>query len=324
MYYLFLIREFMEANNRILPVISFVIPTKNRENVLICTLKAINKSAAFLDNFEVVVVDDEPTGKIVLPNDLQNVRVIKNTGKGVASARNLGAELSSSELLWFIDDDMLINEAALKRAIYLNSVYSNAVFNFNWEYPYELKEAIVKTPFGRYLKEIDFITMKGWCRYEYWNDHELFKTYSIAGATLLISKKNFEKVNGFDPSFPFAGFEDFDFSFRIRTNYIECYIEPAFIVYHNEINKTNLRGFLKRVQNNAITRRHAVSIGYVEQKIDFSNAKKNVFSILRYSEKLILFLCDFWPNIKVIDKLYFIICRILISLNNFKGYTSKW
>lgn len=311
-----------EVNNG-KPIISIIIPTKNRYDILIISLGELAKATANIHNVEILIIDDGSDSPIEVPKEFGNVMVFPNSGKGVASARNFGASKAKSDLLWFLDDDIWVNELALKRAIHLNATNPNAVFNFNWEYPPYLNELISKIPFGRFLQDINFTTMKGWCRGNYWNDYELFKTDWLAGATLLISKSTYNQVNGYDSSFPLAGFEDHDFSVRIKKAKIECYIDPLFLVFHNELNKTSLKGFLIRVKNNAVTRRHAVEIGHVDQKMVYSNAKIILYKTIGLFEWLLMPLGENWPNVKAFDRIYFKLCHVLVGYNNYKGYSSN-
>lgn len=312
----------MTLSMKIKTNLTIIIPTMDREEILFESLHHLNNAIQDY-NVEVLIINDSKTKKLVLPKYFSTFKVLNNPGQGVASARNFGSSKANSEIIWFLDDDIWIDQNVLERGLDLINLFPDSIFNFNWIYPDYLNKQIVTTPFGRYLEKIEFTTMKGWSRGNYWDDFNLFKTRHLAGATLLLKKSTYESVDGYNGSFPLAGFEDSDFSNRVVAKHIECYIDPQTVVYHNEINKTNLRGFLKRVFNNSITRRHAVSIGYLDQKMYFSNFKKNVYENFKYFEIILLFLCDYWPNVKKIDKFYFLICRLLISYNNYKGYTYK-
>jgi GT2 family glycosyltransferase len=305
----------------ITPVISIIIPTMDREAILFDSLAHLSDAVKGF-SVEVIVINDSKTSNLVLNTEYDFVRVVNNPGKGVASARNFGASIAKSELLWFVDDDMWIGESLFKRALELHQKFPDSVFNFNWIYPEYLSKKIALIPFGRFLEDINFTTMKGWCRGNFWDDNELFKTDWLAGATLLISKTTYAKVNGYDSSFPLAGFEDYDFSVRVKKAGITSYIEPNYMAYHNEVNKTSLRGFLTRVRNNAITRKHGVSIGYKDQELKISLLKRTIYQIIGVLETPLLFICDNWPNLRAIDFLYFRLCHILIGYNGFKGYST--
>lgn len=301
-------------------LLSFIIPTKDRVDILFSTLEKLMDATSNLDNFEVIVVDDNSKTPYNLPAFVKNTTLIKNQGAGVASARNLGASISKASLLWFLDDDMWINENIISKAFELYEKYPDCAFNFNWIYPPYLAGQITEIPFGRFLVSIQFTSMKGWMRTEYWNNENLFETKSLAGATLLIAKNTFNKINGFDATFPFAGFEDYDFSFRLKKAGIKCYIEPSCTFYHNEVNKTSLEGFLKRTRNNSSTKKHAFNIGYADQEQRFPYFKRVTYLIVGILEPLFLKINKIWPNYKFLDSLYFRVCKLLIGYNNFKGY----
>ncbi len=299
--------------------ISIIIPTKDRKEILFQTLENVQLSLEGIDA-EVLVINDSKTQDVDLSGFNDKFKVIKNPSKGVASARNFGSTLAKSQLLWFLDDDMWINREMLMQAIKLNNEQPNAIFNFNWVYPTYLIELIRKKPFGRFLERIDFTTMKGWCKGSIWNDNDIFPASGLAGATLLVPAVVYKQVNGYDATFPLAGFEDYDFSVRVLKANIPCFIEPRFVAFHNEVNKTNLRGFLQRTFNNAITRQHAVSIGYLDQSIKYSFIKKYLYKLISIFQPTVLIILDYWPNIKLFDNLYFKICHLLIGANIYKGY----
>ena len=302
-----------------MPIITFIIPTKGRDAILFQSLEKL-LGAIEGEDVEVLVINDDHGREIVLPSHLQNVRIEPNRGKGVASARNYGASLARSPLLWFLDDDIWLSREVLLQGLDLHKTYPDSVFNFNWVYPSVLREKIVREPFGRFLESIAFTSMKGWCRGMNWEDNSLMETNWLAGATLLIPAKRYQEVNGYDATFPLAGFEDYDFSVRVRKKGIPCFIEARVMTYHNEENKTSLRGFLKRTYQNAITRRHAVNIGYEDQKLKYSWYKEMSYKSLALIESLLLSMMEHWPTVKWMDVVYFRICHVLIGLNMYKGY----
>lgn len=92
------------------PLVSVVIPTHNRGNLLLRTLEALADQTYPADSFEVLVVADgctDPTARLVqelkTPYALQ---LIEQSGAGAATARNRGAEQARGELLIFLDDDI--------------------------------------------------------------------------------------------------------------------------------------------------------------------------------------------------------------------------
>jgi GT2 family glycosyltransferase len=91
------------TGSTISPEVSVVIATRRRPELLERCLAAVlgqRTEAAY----EVIVVNDDAAALSNLPNDAR-LRVLECGGRGVASARNLGAGAARSALLLFTDDD---------------------------------------------------------------------------------------------------------------------------------------------------------------------------------------------------------------------------
>ncbi len=95
-------------------MVSVIIPTCNKHRFLDLTLASLSKQVICNQEvFEVIIVNDgkeENTKKIIdYWSKILKIRYCKtNASKGRASARNLGAEYATGEILIFIDDDMLV------------------------------------------------------------------------------------------------------------------------------------------------------------------------------------------------------------------------
>ena len=301
------------------PFVTLIVPTRDRESLLFLTIeKAIE---AFDDiPFELIVVNDS-SSDLQVPEQLRKfVRVIRNQGRGVASARNTGATFASAKWLWFLDDDMWLNVPVVRRMKSIVEADKEVIYNFNWIYPSYLQAEILKSPFGRFLTSIGFTTMKGWCKGYSWRDNEVFPAQGLAGATLLIPRSVYTRVNGYDSSFPLAGFEDYDFSQRIFKSGVPCFIDATVTAYHNEVNKTVLKGFLKRTYDNAITRAHGVGIGYDDHRLYFPLLKRVVFTLFTPLEGSLRSVLTYWPNYAFFDPIYYFLCNRLIGFYIYKGY----
>lgn len=92
----------------ILPLISIVIPTHNRADVLKeCLDSVVNQT---YKNFEVIVVNDnskDETNSILeeYDNKYNNFNSYSNDGVGGNAARNFGVKMSKGEYIAFMDDD---------------------------------------------------------------------------------------------------------------------------------------------------------------------------------------------------------------------------
>lgn len=107
--------------------ISIIIPMYNLENFIVECLKSIERQS--YKNFEVIIVDDGST-------DLSNERaseflstsnldsfIVKQSNKGVSSARNTGIKHSTGIYLCFIDGDDMVESH------YLERLYNGVVLN---------------------------------------------------------------------------------------------------------------------------------------------------------------------------------------------------
>lgn len=101
---------------------SVVIPTRNRADLLSLTLQAVAKQDLEKSEFEVIVCNDGSTEDIssafeVLRMAGVNFRVLDLPPRGPASARNSGIAASKSEIVTFIDSDVIPNECLVRRLV---------------------------------------------------------------------------------------------------------------------------------------------------------------------------------------------------------------
>ena len=104
----------------VMPLVSIVMPAYNSEKTIIKSIKSILDQS--YHNWELLVVDDgstDKTEKIVLDyiKKDKRIKLIKNSGKGVSSARNAGIDKSEGEYICFLDSDDLYSENVLKNRV---------------------------------------------------------------------------------------------------------------------------------------------------------------------------------------------------------------
>lgn len=184
--------------------LSIIIPTRNRYNSLIKTLESICQQNLKVTDFEVIVIDN---GSVDKTNEIQN----QYTGKfnhfiyfyddtpGLLTGRHKGAELSSGDILSFIDDDVELNNNWLNAV--KETLDKNADIHFvtgpclpKYEsYPPEWINAFEQsTPYGG--------TMCTWLSLIDLGDKEIIvdATY-VFGLNFSIRKKSFLELGGFHP-----------------------------------------------------------------------------------------------------------------------------
>lgn len=96
--------------------ISVIIPTYNRRDSLLRTLKSLEQQTLPRDQLSVIIVDDgstDDTQSIASQPFPFSLRYLQQKNQGATVARNYGASISASEILVFMDDDITISAHTL-------------------------------------------------------------------------------------------------------------------------------------------------------------------------------------------------------------------
>lgn len=225
--------------------VSVIIPTHNREGVLLKTLGAFNYES--FNDFEVIVVND---GGKELSLDLTKYKFplhyLTQENNGPASARNKGADEAEGEFLIFIGDDCIPDEnfvlnhylelsqkqnvATQGLTVWDREIYDDFIF-FLDKYGLQVNWNACKNQDGSWKHKI--------------NDEFCITTnYGI-------SRELFEYVGGFDESFKKAAWEDIEFGYRLASYGIsKTVFVPNAVNFHNHgyniqkwINRQRTEGF---------------------------------------------------------------------------------
>jgi glycosyltransferase involved in cell wall biosynthesis len=171
----------------------------------------------------------------------------------VSAARNAGAHRAQSEILFFIDDDILISRLNVEQMLsHYELLRSGALVNAVW----------VHSPKVQYLKSTDrwaqMISRRRIAesfegRYRLHHRREDWQAClflsgmerEISEACFAISRERYFVVNGMDESFRF-GHEGADLLRRLKPFGTKYYIDPCNKVLHNEWDKFTKPEFLPR------------------------------------------------------------------------------
>lgn len=258
----------MEAN---VPNISIIIPTIGKRNVLDPTLDRLRK-AVDGENSEVIVVDDSLDG-VLEPSDISPFHLLKGGGKGAANARNIGWRKARSPLLLFLDDDIWITEAHLKRTLELHREQSANAFNFYWVYPDELMDKIGNTSFGKYILKRKLYSNAHRLDFDPESKSGMVKMNGLTSQYFSIEKRWIEAVGGYDP-IPYAGIEDLMLYQKLADKGVEVFLSLDDTVYQYEVNKLSSDSLVSRYRTGARTRRVAFEMGHPEHGVNFTNMEK--------------------------------------------------
>ena len=98
------------------PLVSVVIPTNNRNDKLINCLNSVFNNT--YKNIEVIVINDAPENDISTLIKKYNLKLIQNKKKMFAAyCRNFGARISKGPILFFLDDDNILDKNCIKNLI---------------------------------------------------------------------------------------------------------------------------------------------------------------------------------------------------------------
>ncbi len=208
-----------KSNN---PVFSIVIPTYGRSRLLSNCLLSISNLSYPPEKFEVIVVDDgshAPPTKIVEDYKKSlNIELIHQDHKGPAAARNLGVSASKGQYLAFTDDDCTVQANWLytfekRLAKNNNCIIAGRVLNALPSNIYSTASQLLVDYLSSYFKN---------------GNHTTFLTSN----NMCLSRELFDRLGGFDESFPRAAAEDREFCDRSIHEGYKVRYEPLAIVNH--------------------------------------------------------------------------------------------
>lgn len=197
--------------------ISVVIPAFNSEKTLPACLAALQNQTVPAESVEIIVVDDGSSDNTPRVAKDFNVRYVFQANRGPATARNHGARLATGELLLFTDADCEPQPDWIEQMIK----------------PFENAEVVAVK--GAYLTRQTNIAPR-FAQQEFEDRYDLLEsaesidmvdTYSAA-----FRRSVFNKMNGFDESFPKANNEDTDLSYRLVDAGYKLAFNRHALVYH--------------------------------------------------------------------------------------------
>jgi glycosyltransferase involved in cell wall biosynthesis len=205
------------------PYFSVIIPTYSRPKQLASYLNSLCRLKYPVDRFEVIVVDDgseTPLKEAVssVENKL-NIRIVRQSNSGPASARNHGAQEAKGDFLAFTDDDCLpapdwLNALACQFASTPDHAIGGRTINDLKDNSYSAASQML----------IEYL-------YGYYNRNP-GNAHFIASNNLAFPAEMFRKIGGFDVRFMLVAGEDRELCDRWlflghRISYV-----PEAVVYH--------------------------------------------------------------------------------------------
>ena len=213
------------------PLISVVICSYNRAELLADVLQSVCEQTVDAAVYEVIIVDNNsadntPQISQTFANRYTNIRYCVETAQGLSHARNRGWQEARGAYVAYVDDDCKVPEGWLAAAAAIIDQFRPTVFGgpyfafFNTPKPYWYKPSYGShEPFD----SADFIDT----------------LHDLHGGNLFVQRGKLVAVNGFDPDFGMTGNtlaygEENELLERIRKQFPAStfYYDPALFVYH--------------------------------------------------------------------------------------------
>lgn len=223
----------LKFKNRMDPLVSIITINYNQLAQTIEFVKLIKMNS--YKNIEIIVVDnasEERPDK--LERNFPDISVIRsNTNLGFAGGNNLGIKASNGEFLFFVNNDVYIDNGAIESL--LNRLHTNP-------------EAGMASPKIKFYSHPEIIQYAGFNKINKWTgrnsaignkqkDNGQFnqpcETYYAHGAAMMVKREAIEKA-GLMPEIFFLYYEEVDWCNRIKEQGYKIFYEPRAVVYHKE------------------------------------------------------------------------------------------
>jgi len=192
--------------------VSVIVPVYNSEKTIRECLLSIFDSE-FDGDFEVIVVDDGSTDASIEKIKDLDVQIIRQENKGAAAARNKGARQAKSDIIIFVDSDVVFLKDTLRRIYehlqkddvdYVTVRYSKKPLNEKWIHKYK-----ALADFSYYY---DFL-------YAREKKQKPIRHVLMYGGTKGFKKKAFEELGGYDERIKGAHIEEEMLVLKLSRNY---------------------------------------------------------------------------------------------------------
>ena len=204
------------------PLVSVIIPVYNGERYLSETIESVISQTE--KNWEIIAVNDGSTDhsqallEEFAKRDPGRIRIISVRNGGVSRARNIGVSAARGIYIAFLDQDDLWAPQKLQRQINMFFTNKSLGITFTNESIIDQQGSIIREKalkFGKKNRGNVF-------------DHLIFDNF-IPISSVILEKKLFVEIGGFDPQFSLA--EDYDFLLKVTQKVPVDFIDEPLLLY---------------------------------------------------------------------------------------------
>ena len=206
------------------PLFSVIIPALNAENSIDKVLRVLSQYNRDEEKVEIIVVDNGSSDRTLEIARQYHVKILSLPGVTISTLRNEGARCARGQILAFLDADCIVTKNWIAVALPYFRDFSLGALGSTVFYPPPNSTWVATTWF------LDSKEIYGEARY-------------IPSGMVLISKRVFDEVGGFDESL--ISNEDCDLSHRLKQRGYKVLSDPRLSVIHLGTPQT-LSQFFKR------------------------------------------------------------------------------
>jgi hypothetical protein len=217
------------------PLVSIIIPTHNRKERLIRLINSIKRNTYSQDKIEIIVIDDASSDQTleIVKRSFPNVKIMRNDVELFPSAcRNLGIGISRGDLIFFVDDDVVLDKDAINELVKILTKYEDiglvGLVMYYYKNPAKIWCAGVRLFPPIFYPP--YLLKKDKRRWEL-SENLLIECDSIPSA-FMTKRTVIEQVGLFDERLP-IGWEETDFALRIKKKGYRIVIYTSAKAFHD-------------------------------------------------------------------------------------------
>lgn len=227
-------QEILECANSVrksYPSVSVIVLNRNNKSVIKRCVDSLLAHRQYA-KYEIIVVDNQSEDgsfEFLKEEYADQIVLVQNNKNGCSSGRNLGVKMAQGDYLCFLDSDQwVISDLWMENSLYLLEQYGKigaVSWGAGWFSPGKVVGSIV-----------DYYELRGIrrARYAYRRDIAY-----LATSGLMMKKRLFEEIGGFDEAYDPTCFEDTDLSLSIRHAGYELAYCPNIPIMHLPHQTTN-------------------------------------------------------------------------------------
>lgn len=232
--------NYQPVNN---PLVSIIIPTRDNHDVLNSCVNSILNHTQY-QNFEIIIVDngsvdDKTVALLMSLNAKEKITVIKHDIPfNFSELNNYGVKNAAGEILLFLNDDTeVINDDWLERMVgfaqlpHVGAVGAKLLYGDGKSIQHSGVLNLRNGPSHAFLRQ-----HKDYPGYFLRNQVE-YNWLIVTGACMMIERKKFEAISGFDETFPVA-YNDVDICMSLSSEgYHNVMCQAVTLIHHESLSR---------------------------------------------------------------------------------------